>query len=86
MTLKIDSAGRITLPKQIRDQLGLSCGGDLDLIETNDGLTLRSVEHRPSLIRKGNFLVHTGELPQGYDILAATANDRGERDRKVWGL
>jgi AbrB family looped-hinge helix DNA binding protein len=86
MTLKIDKAGRLILPKSVRDRLGLHAGSDLDMQETQEGVVLKPAGRRPSLVRKGSFWVHTGEIPQGYDILKAIDEDREERMRKAWGL
>jgi AbrB family looped-hinge helix DNA binding protein len=86
MTLKIDKAGRVILPKPVRDRLGLHAGSDLEIQETPDGVVLRPADRRPSLVKKGSFWVHTGELPPGYDILKAIDDDREERTRKAWGL
>jgi AbrB family looped-hinge helix DNA binding protein len=86
MTLKIDKAGRVILPKPLRDRLGLHAGSDLEIQETPEGVVLKPADRRPSLIRKGSFWVHTGELPPGYDILGAIDEDREERMRKAWGL
>ena len=85
MTLKIDKAGRIVLPKQTRDRLGLRAGSDLELFEGPEGVTLKPRRTRPSLIRKGNFLVHVGKLPPSYDIVGAIEQDREERARKLAG-
>ncbi len=86
MTLTIDKAGRVVLPKPLRDRLGLREGSQLQLSEQPDGILLSPPAHRPALVRKGRFLVHTGDLPRGYDILAAISADREDRDRKVLGL
>jgi len=86
MTLKLDKAGRVILPKPVRDRLGLHAGSDLEIQETPDGVVLRLTGRRPSLVKKGSFWVHTGELPPGYDILKAIDEDREERTRKAWGL
>jgi AbrB family looped-hinge helix DNA binding protein len=86
MTLKIDKAGRVILPKPVRDRLGLHAGSDLEIQETAEGVVLRPVDRRPSLVKKGSFWVHTGEIPPGYDILKAVDEDREERMRKAWGL
>jgi len=37
------------------------------------------------IVRKGNLLVYTGEIPEGYDILKAIDEDREEQMRKAWG-
>jgi AbrB family looped-hinge helix DNA binding protein len=86
MTLKVDKAGRVILPKPLRDRLGLHAGSDLEIQEIPEGVVLKPAGRRPSLVRKGCFLVHTGEIPQGYDILKAIDDDRDERMRKTWGL
>jgi AbrB family looped-hinge helix DNA binding protein len=86
MTLKIDKAGRVILPKPVRDRFGLHAGSDLEIRETPEGIVLRPVHQRPSLIKKGVFWVYTGEIPPGYDILKAIDEDREERMRKAWGL
>jgi AbrB family looped-hinge helix DNA binding protein len=71
MTLKVDKAGRVILPKPLRDRLGLHAGSDLEIQEIPDGVVLKPAGRRPSLVRKGRFLVHTGEIAPGYDILKA---------------
>jgi looped-hinge helix DNA binding domain, AbrB family len=73
MTLKIDKVGRVILPKPVRDRLGLRAGSDLEVQETPEGVLLKPADRRPSLIGKGSFWVHTGELPPGYDIRSALA-------------
>jgi AbrB family looped-hinge helix DNA binding protein len=86
MTLKIDKAGRVILPKPVRDRLGLRAGSDLELEETAAGIVLRPAEQRPSMIKKGGLWVHTGKVPPGFDIVQAIRDDREERIRKLAGL
>jgi AbrB family looped-hinge helix DNA binding protein len=86
MTLKMDKAGRVILPKPVRDRLGLHGGSDLEIQETPEGIVLKPADRRPSLVKKGSFFVHTGEISPGYDILTAIDEDREERMRKAWGL
>lgn len=38
---RIDKAGRVAIPKGMRDRLGLTAGDELELIEYNGGLLLR---------------------------------------------
>jgi AbrB family looped-hinge helix DNA binding protein len=85
MTLTIDGAGRIVLPKPVRERLGLNAGSNLEIEEVPEGVILKPTGRGSSLIRKGTFLIHTGELPPGYDLLKAIEQDRDERDRKTWG-
>jgi AbrB family looped-hinge helix DNA binding protein len=86
MNLKIDKAGRLILPKPVRDRLGLHQGSDLEMTETSEGITLKPVEHQPSMIKKKGLWVHTGKLPAGFDIVNAIREDREERIRKLAGL
>jgi AbrB family looped-hinge helix DNA binding protein len=86
MRLRIGSAGRIVLPKPVRDRFGFRAGTDLDLKETADGVVLKPVSRRPSLVRAGRFLVHTGKLARGSDVRHAHAEDCEERLRKLAGL
>jgi AbrB family looped-hinge helix DNA binding protein len=86
MTLKIDHAGRIVLPKPIRDRLGLKAGSGLELAESPDGILLKPVRPRPSLVRRNGLLVHRGKLPKGYDWSRLTGEDREDRLRKLAGL
>ncbi len=86
MTLRVDKAGRVILPKPLRDRLGLHEGSTLELRETVEGVYLQPEAHRPSLVREGRFLVHAGALPRGYDIMQALHDDREDRDRKIFGL
>src|SRR5258708_4107853 len=64
MTLKIDKAGRVILPKPVRDRLGLHAGSDLEIQETPEGVVLKPAGRRPSLVKQGSFWVHTGEIPK----------------------
>ena len=86
MTVKVGKAGRVILPKPVRDRLGLHEGSDLEILDTPEGVVLKAAEPRSSLVKKGRFLVHTGKLPPGYDILKAIDDEREERARQIWGL
>jgi AbrB family looped-hinge helix DNA binding protein len=71
MTLTIDAAGRVVIPKPLRDKLGLQAGSTLEVLETSDGVTLKPADRKESLERIGSLLVYTGEVPDEYDIVRA---------------
>jgi len=83
MTLKIDSAGRIVLPKPVPTRLGLDAGAELELTEASGGVLLTPAERRPSLLREGHLLVHQGALPKDFDAVRAVDEDRAVRSRKI---
>jgi AbrB family looped-hinge helix DNA binding protein len=85
MTLRIDKAGRIVVPKSIRDRLGLGPGAGLELSESPAGLLLKPVRRRPSLVQDGELLVHQGALPKDYDWNRLVEDSREERLRTVAG-
>ena len=83
MTLKMDKAGRVILPKPLRDRLGLHGGSDLEIAVTPEGVILKPTVHQPSLIKKRGLWVHTGKLPPGFDLVKATRDDREDRIQKL---
>ncbi len=58
---RIDSAGRLVIPKELRDRYGLNPGSEIDLVPVPDGITLipRRTEHR--VVRRGQVVaIDTG--------------------------
>jgi AbrB family looped-hinge helix DNA binding protein len=86
MTLKIDSAGRIILPKPLRKRLGFDAGTEIEVSESAGGVLLKPTERQPSLVREGHFLVHQGTLPDGFDVMRAVEVDRAARFYHVLAL
>ena len=86
MTLKVDKAGRIILPKPIRDRLQLRAGSDLELQEIPGGVVLKPVEQRPSLVRRNGLLVHQGKAPRGFDWAEMVDAVREDRLKDATGL
>ena len=86
MTLKIDKAGRIVVPKPMRERLGLRAGMDIEVAESSEGLTLKPAKDRPAMIKVDGFWVHQGEPPKGFDWSRMIEEHREERHRKVLGL
>ncbi len=86
MTVTIDKAGRVVVPKPVRDRLGLQAGLELELTEVRDGLLLKPHAHEPSLIEIEGVWVHQGE-PQGQvDATALINQEREARIRHLMNL
>jgi AbrB family looped-hinge helix DNA binding protein len=86
MTLKVDKAGRIILPKPVRDRFQLREGSELLLEERPDGLTLRPVEQRSSMVQEDGLLVHQGKAPRGFDWDSVVDTIRDEQIKNASGL
>jgi AbrB family looped-hinge helix DNA binding protein len=86
MTLKIDKAGRLVLPKPVRDRLGLRAGTSLEIEETAEGVVLRPVQRRASLVIRDGLLIHRGKPAKGFDWNRLLEDGREERMRQLAGL
>jgi AbrB family looped-hinge helix DNA binding protein len=86
MHVKIDKAGRIVLPKPMRDRFRLRQGSDLEIEERPEGLLLKPVDQRPSMVQKNGVWVHLGKLPKGFDWDTLVDDARDERIKDLSGL
>lgn len=83
MNVRIDSAGRIVVPKKIRDRLGLQPGCELELEESADEITLKPV---PGVVFDENGeLEFTGRPMRGIDWVRLVSCDREARIREIGG-
>ncbi len=81
MTITIDSAGRVVVPKAIRDRLGLSGGEQIEVSE-RDGVILlspRSTQVRLTETSNGLAAVPEQDLPPLTDDLVRNTLDRTRR-------
>ena len=60
MELRIDKAGRIVVPKPLRERLGFRPDTELVAIEQAEGVLLKRVEQRPSMVKVDGLWVHQG--------------------------
>lgn len=81
MVTKLDRFGRIVIPKQLRDNLGLGPGSILELVADGQRIVLRPVASEAHLRVKNGVLVFTG-LAVG-DPSWAVRSQRDERMRSV---
>ena len=86
MTLTMDKAGRVILPKPLRDRLGLHAGSSLEVIESAEGVVLKPVEPEPSMVKKDGLWVYTGKVPPGFNVVRAVQDDRDARIREIGGF
>jgi AbrB family looped-hinge helix DNA binding protein len=63
MKVTIDGAGRIVVPKSLREQLALEGGTALEIRAMNGKLELEPVATPMRLVRRGNGLVATTDEP-----------------------
>jgi AbrB family looped-hinge helix DNA binding protein len=78
----IDKAGRIVIPKSVRDDLHLQAGDSLELDRQGDALQLRPVRAKvPLRKRKGRWVFNSGL--GNWDVVAAINEMREERMRDI---
>ena len=63
MEATIDAAGRIVLPKQLRDRMGLIPGSTVDVSLYGDGIHIAPTGRTARLVEEGGQLVAVSETP-----------------------
>ena len=82
----LDRAGRVVLPKTVRDELHLSPGDTLDLTVQGEELTLRPRRSSTPLQKKqGIWVFSTGKPIASDEADEALRNVRAQRDRQNAG-
>ena len=82
----LDQAGRVVLPKKLRDELHLSPGDTLDLTVQGDEVTLRPRRSSSPLQKKQGVWVFSTGKPMASDETAEALRDiREQRDRRNSG-
>jgi AbrB family looped-hinge helix DNA binding protein len=79
MTLRMDKAGRVVIPKPVRDRLGLKPDMELEVVEQPGAMLLRPVDQRPSMIKIDGLWVHQGAAETGANWETAVEETREER-------
>lgn len=84
MNVRIDSAGRIVVPKAVRERLGLRKDRELQLEESGEMIMLKPVRQESAWVRdKRGWLVYTGTLPGNIDWDHLVQEDREARIREI---
>lgn len=85
-TLTVDKAGRVVLPKPVRDELRLSAGDSLQLETAEDQIVLRPVRNRVGMRKKqGIWVLDFDEPISAADTDRVLHDIRRERERSVLG-
>jgi AbrB family looped-hinge helix DNA binding protein len=86
ITLTVDKAGRVVLPKPIRDDLQLQPGDSLELESSEDQIVLRPLRGGVPLRKKhGIWVFRAGEPLPAEAVAQAIKGVRRERDRENVG-
>jgi AbrB family looped-hinge helix DNA binding protein len=84
--LTIDKAGRVVIPKKLRDALHLSSGDSLEIESQGDEFVLRPVREEATMFKEdGMWVIKTGRPLTTEDINAALESAREERHRQILG-
>lgn len=85
-TLTLDKAGRIVLPKPVRDELQLSPGDSLELESSEERVILRPVRGNGRIYKKQGVWVFDSGVPLDAEVVNKTLRKvREERDRRNLG-
>lgn len=79
MKTTIDEAGRIELPQDVRTQLGVNPGDELELEQRAGEWVIRSSRADSGLCWEGNVLVHKGRSTAAATIDEVLDEVRNER-------
>jgi AbrB family looped-hinge helix DNA binding protein len=85
-TITVDKAGRIVLPKPVRDELQLQAGDSLEIEISGQHITLRPVRAKARMQRiDGMWVVTYGESIPENMVEETIEAVRRERDEKILG-
>lgn len=85
-TLTVDKAGRVVLPKPVRDELRLAEGDSLELESFEDQIILRPVRGRTGMRKKmGIWVLDADEPISAATVDRVTQNVRREREQSFMG-
>jgi AbrB family looped-hinge helix DNA binding protein len=85
-TLTVDKAGRVVLPKPVREELQLAPGDSLELESSEDRIILRPARGNGRMYKKQGVWVFDSGEPLSTEVVNKTIRKgRDERDRRNIG-
>jgi len=79
MKTTIDGAGRIVVPKSVREQLHLTPGSELELDVLDDSVVIRHRDAPEPLVERQGVLIHHGPQLADIDIVSFLREQRHAR-------
>jgi len=83
-TLTVDKAGRVVLPKPVRDELQLAAGDSLELESSEDRIVLRPVRGTAGLRKKQGIWVLDVDEPLTVEAVNRTIRDIYREREDSW--
>lgn len=83
-TLTVDKAGRVVLPKPVRDELQLAAGDSLELESSEDRIVLRPVRGTAGLRKKQGIWVLDVDEPISVEAVNRTIRDIRRVREESW--
>lgn len=85
MSITIDRAGRLVIPKKIRDEMNLVPGSELEIDTTGDEIRLRLPVPKSRLVEKNGFLVFSAGGESNIDIADFINKEREKEALRACG-
>ena len=84
--LTLDKAGRVVIPKPLRDSLRMAPGDSFELKSTDDQIVLKPMREESTMFKKdGMWVIKTGKPLTLEDVNAVIESVREERHRQILG-
>ena len=84
MKTRIDSAGRLVIPKALRERYGFEVGAEIEIITIPEGITLVPTITERRIVRRGRIVaVDTGAGVAQTEMFSVDGVRSGQLDRKV---
>lgn len=84
--LTLDKAGRVVIPKKLRDRLHMAPGDAFELESTDDKIVLKPVREEATMFKKdGMWVIKTGKPLTVEDVNAVIESVREERHLQILG-